>query len=440
MNYQKKHITWLIVAAFILLVAAACGPATPTPDENADEADAGVPAEVESPAEEASEAEVSPADPDLAAPEAAEPVVLEGAITTDSGLQVLEVVAGDGPTPQEGDLVTMDFSGSLPDGTMFGDSYSSGQPITVVYGSGQLLPGWEEGLALMKEGGEAKMVLPPELAFGEQGMGMIPPNSEVILDVALLAVEPAPMPTAVDEGDLQTTDSGLQYFDLVEGDGPTPEQGSQVSTDFTIWVQEEDGPRYVVSSEGQGPIPFVVGAGDMVFPGWDEAVTTMKLGGKRYLVVPPELALGDQGGGDIPPGATLLMEIDLVDVVEPVMMTEVDEDDYITTESGLQYYDIVEGDGATPEEGQIVIVHYTGWLEDGTKFDSSLDRGQPFTFPLGTGSVIAGWDEGVATMKIGGKRQLRIPSDLAYGDTGSGTIPPGATLIFDVELLDAQGG
>ena len=143
MNYQKKHITWLIVAAFILLVAAACGPATPTPDENADEADAGVPAEVESPAEEASEAEVSPADPDLAAPEAAEPVVLEGAITTDSGLQVLEVVAGDGPTPQEGDLVTMDFSGSLPDGTMFGDSYSSGQPITVVYGSGQLLPGWE---------------------------------------------------------------------------------------------------------------------------------------------------------------------------------------------------------------------------------------------------------------------------------------------------------
>ena len=120
------------------------------------------------------------------------------------------------------------------------------------------------------------------------------------------------------------------------------------------------------------------------------------------------------------------------------MMTDVDEDDYIETDSGLQYYDIVEGDGPAPEEGQIVIVHYTGWLEDGTKFDSSLDRGQPFTFPLGTGSVIAGWDEGVATMNIGGKRQLKIPSDLAYGDAGSGSIPPGATLIFDVELLDAQ--
>jgi FKBP-type peptidyl-prolyl cis-trans isomerase len=84
----------------------------------------------------------------------------------------------------------------------------------------------------------------------------------------------------------------------------------------------------------------------------------------------------------------------------------------------------------------MVSVHYTGWLEDGTQFDSSLDRGQPFSFPVDTGSVIAGWDEGVLGMKVGGKRQLVIPADLAYGDTGSGIIPPGATIIFDVELLE----
>lgn len=436
-NYQRKHITWLLVAAFILLAAAACGPATPSPQEEPEE----VPAEAESAADadsEIAEEEVYDESTDLPVPEAAEPVVLEGATTTDSGLQYLEIVAGDGAAPQKGDLVTMDFAGTLPDGTMFGDSYSQGQPITVVYGSGQLLPGWEEGLSLMKAGGEAKMILPPELAFGDQGMGMIPPNSEVILDVALLGVEPAPVPATVEEGDLQTTDSGLQYYDIVEGDGDTPELGSAVSTNFTIWVQEDGGERFIVSSEGQGPIPFVVGAGNTVFPGWDEAVTTMKEGGKRYLVVPPELGLGPQGGGEIPPDATLVMEIELVEVQEPVEMTEVDDGDYTETDSGLQYYDIVEGDGATPEEGQIVIVHYTGWLEDGTKFDSSLDRGQPFTFPLGTGSVISGWDEGVATMKIGGMRQLKIPSDLAYGDSGSSSIPPGATLIFDIELLDAQ--
>jgi len=152
-----------------------------------------------------------------------------------------------------------------------------------------------------------------------------------------------------------------------------------------------------------------------------------------------ELALGDVGGGDIPPGATLLMEIEMVDVIEPVVMTEVAEEDYTVTESGLKYYDFVEGTGEPPVAGQIVVVHYTGWLEDGTKFDSSLDRGQPFSFPLGMGNVIPGWDEGVATMKVGGKRQLVVPGELGYGETGAGDlIPPGATLIFEVELLAIQ--
>ena len=108
-----------------------------------------------------------------------------------------------------------------------------------------------------------------------------------------------------------------------------------------------------------------------------------------------------------------------------------------TTSSGLQYWDIVVGAGATAAAGKTVKVHYTGWLTDGKKFDSSVDRGQPFSFPLGGGRVIKGWDEGVAGMKVGVKRQLRIPPELGYGARGaSGAIPPNATLIFDVELLD----
>jgi peptidylprolyl isomerase len=111
----------------------------------------------------------------------------------------------------------------------------------------------------------------------------------------------------------------------------------------------------------------------------------------------------------------------------------------IKTPSGLQYWDIKGGLGATPEAGQTVMVHYTGWLTSGKKFDSSVDAHKPFTFPLGQGAVIKGWDEGVATMKVGGKRQLRIPPDLAYGEKGyPGVIPPNATLIFDVELLSAR--
>ena len=116
----------------------------------------------------------------------------------------------------------------------------------------------------------------------------------------------------------------------------------------------------------------------------------------------------------------------------------------MTTASGLQIIDTKVGTGATPKPGQICVVHYTGWLYKdgvkGAKFDSSVDRGQPFEFPVGKHQVIAGWDEGVATMKVGGKRTLVIPPELGYGARGAGgVIPPNATLIFDVELLDVKG-
>jgi FKBP-type peptidyl-prolyl cis-trans isomerase len=108
----------------------------------------------------------------------------------------------------------------------------------------------------------------------------------------------------------------------------------------------------------------------------------------------------------------------------------------ITTDSGLKYEDLKEGSGAEAKKGDTVSVHYTGWLTDGKKFDSSLDRGEPFRFKLGAGMVIKGWDEGVAGMKVGGKRKLTIPPELGYGKRGAGrVIPPDATLVFEVELL-----
>jgi FKBP-type peptidyl-prolyl cis-trans isomerase len=107
-----------------------------------------------------------------------------------------------------------------------------------------------------------------------------------------------------------------------------------------------------------------------------------------------------------------------------------------STPSGLKYIDLVEGKGISPKPGQTVIVHYTGWLENGTKFDSSVDRGQPIPFPIGVGRVIKGWDEGLMSMKIGGKRKLFVPANLGYGQQGRApVIPPNATLIFEVELV-----
>jgi len=123
-----------------------------------------------------------------------------------------------------------------------------------------------------------------------------------------------------------------------------------------------------------------------------------------------------------------LIALSLEDVAE--------KEDVKTTESGLRYVDIEQGDGAIPKQGQTVVVHYTGSLADGTKFDSSRDRDRPFSFKLGEGQVIKGWEEGISTMQVGGRRQLIIPPELGYGQRGAGgVIPPNATLIFDVELL-----
>lgn len=388
-------------------------------------------------------AEVAPPASDLSAPEgpAVTPTlyVLPGATTTSTGLQYLEESAGSGETPKVGEIVKLHYIASLTDGTELVNTYTIGEPISTVWGANRLLPGWEEGVGLMKPGGKAKLVLPANLAFGEQGYGTVPPNSQIVMEVELLTVEPAPVPTEVAADQLTKTASGLQYYDINAGEGLTATQNSTVSTNYIIWVKTAEGYDYVDQSLANLPVSFVLGKGDTVFPGWEEGATGMKVGGKRLLVIPPELALGAEGNSVIPPNATLVMEIELADVKEPQVATPVDEKDYTTTTSGLKYYDLTPGTGDSPKTGQTVVVHYTGWLSDGTQFDSSLDRGEPLSFVLGEGSVIPGWEEGVATMQVGGKRQLVIPPDLGYGEQGAGSlIPPGATLIFEVELLEVK--
>lgn len=116
------------------------------------------------------------------------------------------------------------------------------------------------------------------------------------------------------------------------------------------------------------------------------------------------------------------------------------DDSAFATESGLRYEVLASGGGASPSAGDTAVVHYTGWLTDGTKFDSSVDRGRPFEFRVGQGNVIQGWDEGVALMKVGDRWKFTIPPDLAYGERsiGGGLIPPNSTLVFEVELLDVK--
>jgi peptidylprolyl isomerase len=241
-------------------------------------------------------------------------------------------------------------------------------------------------------------------------------------------------PGQVDEGKTkkwQQTDSGLQYLDEKQGTGDSPMNGQNCLVHYTGWLWENNAKgKEFDSSVGRGePFMFSVGLG-RVIKGWDEGVATMKVGGKRQLLIPAKLGYGAQGaGGDIPPNATLLFEVELLNVMKK-------------TDSGLQYIDIKEGDGPTPKAGQTCVVDYTGWLwqddRKGRKFDSSVGK-KPLEFAVGTKRVIAGWDEGVATMKVGGKRQLLIPPNLGYGARGfPGAIPGNATLFFEVELKDVK--
>lgn len=152
-----------------------------------------------------------------------------------------------------------------------------------------------------------------------------------------------------------------------------------------------------------------------------------QVGSKQNIAIAAELT-------QTSPGSTTVTENNIL-----IAGNTMSDANVVTTPSGLKYEELKEGTGATPKPGQTVEVHYVGTLEDGTQFDSSRDRGQPFSFKIGIGQVIKGWDEGVSTMKVGGLRKLIIPSELGYGARGAGgVIPPNATLIFVVELLKVQ--
>jgi peptidylprolyl isomerase len=438
---NKKRVTLivgLIAALFLMLGAAACGPAVPREDTG------GGTATPESVVEQ-------PTIVDLEADSGAGlldfnqrmPEEVSNYVVTDTGLNYFDLAEGEGPAPADGDIVTVHYVIWLAEGfdtpgpQLLDDSQLSGQPLTFVLGNNQVLPGWEEGVSSMQVGGVRQLVLPPELGFGADGGGMLPPDTTLIMEVSLLDVVTAPVATAVSR--YTSNDSGLQYADLTVGSGDLAADGDLVLVDFTIWVAESG--RYFTGSNQQGAaFDFRLGSGQ-VFTGWEEGMVGMQVGGKRQLLIPSGLALGEEGFGDaIPPNSDLLMEVELLSLSKPLVRTEVDEADFTTTESGLRYFDIVEGDGAMPQVGQTAVVHYTGWLEEtGVQFDSSVDRGEPFQFPVGLGNVIAGWDEGVATMRVGGKRQLIVPAELGYGAAGAGgAIPPNATLIFEVELLDIK--
>lgn len=333
MRSSEKTIYLLAGLIILALGIVACGPAqdpefeaaTATaraegvPDEEQEEVSRDASDEVEESEGELAEAE---ADEAVSVPEDAENAEFDvyaglgeaGFETTDSGLQFAILEQGDGEQPEAGQVVAVHYTGWLEDGTSFDSSVERGEPISFAIGRQMVIPGWDEGIALLQVGGKARLIIPSDLAYGEAGRPGIPPNSTLIFDVELVDIsEGAPeSPTEIDPDDYVVSDTGLQYYDMVEGDGAALEEGQVATMHFTVWL--EDGTFVDSSLNRNQPIQMIVGGGQNI-PGWEEGLLSMQVGGQRQMIIPSELAFGEEGagGGFIPPNAVLILELEVLD-------------------------------------------------------------------------------------------------------------------------------
>jgi len=252
-----------------------------------------------------------------------------------------------------------------------------------------------------------------------------------------------------------TLASGLKYMDDSLGTGREAKANELITIHFKGWMIPEGdsvelfgdwtlNENLKMRSLGDSkvrnqPVKYVLSTQSFI-KGTDEGIVGMKVGGVRTIIIPSNHAYGEKGIGFIPPNTDLKVVVELLEVKDRIVakMWDVDSTLFKTTASGLKYAIINEGDGPLAEAGKLITVNYSGYLEDGTMFDSSVERDDPISFAVGQGQVIPGWDEGLQLLKKGSKARFVIPPQLGYGEMQLEKIPVNSTLIFDVELLDVQ--
>jgi peptidylprolyl isomerase len=268
-----------------------------------------------------------------------------------------------------------------------------------------------------------------------------------VLTIALIGCNKGP--------EIKTLESGLQYLDDSLGTGREAKAGDLVSIHFKGWMVPKDTAGELFSdwsideskkmlSLGDSkmrnqPVKFVLNTGSFI-KGTDEGIVGMKAGGVRTMIIPSKLAYGEAGVGFVPPNTDLKVVVELLEVKDKgvAKMWEVDSTLFKTTASGVKYAVISNGDGPAIEAGKVITVHYSGYLQDGTLFDSSVERDEPIQFVVGQGQVIPGWDEGLQLLKKGDKARFIIPPQLGYGEMQLEKIPANSTLIFDTEIMDIK--
>ena len=369
----------------------------------------------------------------------------DGVTVLPSGAAYRIVTEGTGDLAQAEDVATVRYKGSLIDGTVFDQTEGEETASFPVNG---VIKGWSDILQQMKEGSSVEMMIPADQAYGGDERGAIKAFSTLLFTVDLISAKSqedfktdleAPGKAYLEENGQKegviTTDSGLQYKILQQGEGPTPGEKDMVRIQFE--VKNIDG-AVIDSSYGQPQVPMLPISGSL--PGWQEALMLMNVGSKYEVTLPHELAFGARRlREDVPPYSTLIFTFEMLGIFSEAKEIAYLEENrqkegWSTRDSGLQYKVITEGTGEKPIRTSKVKVHYEGRLIDGTKFDSSYDRGEPAIFPVS--GVIEGWTEALRLMPAGSKYELVIPAKLGYGPQGSANIPPNATLLFTVELLE----
>lgn len=343
-------------------------------------------------------------------------------VEIEPGLKYLDEVVGTGDEVQENSFVSMHYTGWLwvngEKTTKFDSSLDGGVAFSTTLGQSRVFEGWDKGVPGMKVGGKRTLIIGYEMAFGAGGRPpKIPAKSDLYFEIEVTALPK------------------VNVTVISEGTGPVVGVGDDIKVHYTGWVSENGakGAEFDSSLNRGRPFPLKLGAGQVI-SGWEKGLEGLKTGTKATLIIPPVMGYGARGSGSvIPPNATLIFEVEILD-----------ESKADSSADKVEVQILSPGTGAVAQAGDDVQVHYTGWLWEagvkGKKFDSSLDRGEPIQFTLGTGRVIKGWDQGLEGLKVGTKARLIIPSSLGYGPRGAGAdIPPNANLCFDVELVGIKG-
>jgi peptidylprolyl isomerase len=342
----------------------------------------------------------------------------------------------DGISIDTSDKVKVHYIGKLEDGTVFDNSVERGAPISFEIGKGNVIKAWDEGLTYLKEGDSAVFICPPEIAYGDIARGKIPANSTLIFNIKIVEVKKAPKPFNTDGKDTVKLESGLKYIIVSKGNGNGAENRDKVKVDYTGYFL--DGRKFDSSFDRPGNFEFIIGR-NQVIKGWDLGIVGMKKGEKRQLIVPYQLAYGEQGSPpSIPPKADLIFDVEMLEII-PTKKPEhfdIEGKDTITTNSGLKYVKALATDSRKVKVGDTLLIDYTGYFEDMSIFDSSIERGEALEVQAGMKKVIPGFDEALLNMNEGEKVRFIIPYNLAYGERGMPPIiPEKANLIFDVHLI-----